>query len=68
MVPIGGTEHRKITIVPFTRKKKISSIRDMHFLGTTPDKILLWSNHIQVITNKATTALMICRNLVDVKK
>ncbi|GJQ71563.1 putative unfolded protein binding protein [Trypoxylus dichotomus] len=63
----------KTTIVPVTKKRKISNMKDIRLdgtliecksevkcLGITLDKKLLWSRNIALTTNKAT---MICRNL-----
>ncbi|GJQ78524.1 hypothetical protein Trydic_g11638 [Trypoxylus dichotomus] len=71
-----GTNAANTTIVPFTRKRKISNMKDIRLdrtlieyksevkhLGTTLDKKLLSNRHITLTTNKATRALVICRNL-----
>ncbi|GJQ78554.1 hypothetical protein Trydic_g11665 [Trypoxylus dichotomus] len=66
----------KTTFVPFTRKRKISIMKDIRlggtlieckselkYLGITLEKKLLWNRHIALTTNKATSVLMIGRNL-----
>ncbi|GJQ85720.1 hypothetical protein Trydic_g13409 [Trypoxylus dichotomus] len=68
----------KTATVTFTRKRKISNMKDIRldgtlveciskvkYLGITLDKKLLRNRHITLTTNKVTRALMICRNLAD---
>lgn len=67
---------RKTTVVPFTRKRKLQHIRpiklngeeimlekEVKFLGVILDSKLLWKRHMEVVVNKATRALMVCRSL-----
>lgn len=71
-----GLNPSKTTLVTFSRKRKLERIRPIHlngitikqekevkYLGLTLDSKLLWKQHAENVVNKATRALMICRNL-----
>ena len=64
----------KTCIVPFTRKRKLPSLKnikvggvevefqsEVKYLGIYLDSKLNWNSHLQHVTNKAVRSLMTCR-------